>query len=763
MARFCYGEIMGEDVDINGDEVLILDNPSPALLELVSELPGGEEGARKAGMGLVSQQAVEEKQCMGGTKMVNRTTYAKPSVEFRFGGSGNTPKEFQPQLRKKLQEWCACSSQEVAALTIKENSEDGQLTVKVTGPGKLIELIRERNPTDVQVCNFHGRLKNSHPKVLVKKSLLMPYSGVRGKSGGLNFAVDLLQFRDGYIGTGEENDPTPEHMLFGIFDARHQPHVDFWRKCLPKFMNTSDVGYNYEVNDQVCMVQAPQHFAAVNADDDILDVMNGMCFNIMNVIRNRCGGVTSCGTNAVWHINAREFSRQNEDSVTAEYFDSRTKIEDTASTHMNFCNGKRSVYVQEKISTGIAKLNADYLCAMQRWAEGAVQLFWLQIFSDHTRPLVLFAVGAMTYLGAIYFSLYGPWAKEMLGFNLFCDVEGEMTLFLGADHAFCMSLYDLFSWFLGHTIDKVIFKMAVHDYMRLVDFAISWFFVCLAMAGVTILLSMRGTMPKIVRTFIMMENISYWLTSCSIFFWLSLTLFMILFQDPPLMFNVTHFMLFILAINIIQHSMLNEYKALGDCDEISIWRSQQSYTLAAPLYVMAIVRGTASAWGIIWRRLDKSFWTSSDHGSDVITGVTVWVTFIWAAFITSICVAIGMALRSWLMNEIGHHIQMQCQLGALCMLALLAITVWEPFLTLWGIDKSINAISRGGTKEGDDKGSFWVRQVSHLIVWWRGRAWIMRYIIDFGMPLVILSGLLGGGINLITLCTYASTVHGFRG
>jgi len=144
----------------------------------------------------------------------------------------------------------------------------------------------------------------------------------------------------------------------------------------------------------------------VAVEEDILDVLNGMTFNIMNVIRNRCGGVTSCGTNAIWQINAREFSRKKDESVTEEYFDSRTKIEDTASTHLQFCRGKRSVYVQEKIS--IAKLNSDYLCAMQRWAEGAVQLFWLQLFRDKTWQLVLFGFSVVGFLGLIYASLYGP-------------------------------------------------------------------------------------------------------------------------------------------------------------------------------------------------------------------------------------------------------------------------------------------------------------------------------------------------------------------
>ena len=34
---------------------------------------------------------------------------------------------------------------------------------------------------------------------------------------------------------------------------------------------------------------------------------------------------------------------------------------------------QKPVYVHEKVATGVAKVNADYLGAVQRWAEGAVQ------------------------------------------------------------------------------------------------------------------------------------------------------------------------------------------------------------------------------------------------------------------------------------------------------------------------------------------------------------------------------------------------------
>jgi len=757
MGRFCYGEIVGEVVDADGDEALILDNPSPPLLELISDLYSSDPNS-KLGMGLVSvDDEGEEVGCFESVRKLKHDYAAKPCLQFTFVNTDPGKSFSEPDFRKQLKKYGTDPSQDFEALAFTKKHREGEFIVEVSGPGKVIELIRERNPSGLQVGSYQGRMVDSHPTVLVKKNLLMPYCGVRGKSGGLNYVVDLLQFREGFLGTGEDSDPTPERMLFGIFDARHQPHPDFWRHCLPKFMNNTDFGYTYEVNEQVCMVQAPQTFASVSVEEDILDVLNGMTFNIMNVIRNRCGGVTSCGTNAVWQINAREFSRVEDDAVTNEYFDSRTKIEDTASTHLQFCNGKRSVYVQEKISTGIAKLNADYLCAMQRWAEGAVQLFWLQLFRDKTIQLVIFGLTVILFLLMIATSLYGPWTKELIGFNLFCDSQGEATLFTGTNHPICDSIYGLFGTFLFHRIDKVMFEMAESEYMRLIDFAISWLLVCLCLAATTVFLSYRGTMPKIVRVVIMMENISYWLTSCSIFFWVSLTLFMIIVMDPPLMFNVTHFMLFVLFMNITQHSMINEYKNLGGCDEASIWRSNQSYTLAAPLYIMAIIRGTGSAWGIIWRRLDKSFWSSSDHGSDIVIGVTMWVTFIWVAFVLSLGFTLSMALRQWLFNEAGDNISKQCQIGALCLLGLLAITVWEPFLALWGVNNSINAMSK------DENTRPILKWITGLLVWWRGRAWIMRYVIDFGMPMLVLSGALGGGVSLITLATYATTVHGFRG
>jgi hypothetical protein len=762
LTRFCYGEIVGEDHDEDGDEVVILDNPSPALLGLVSELYNmGPSFARRCGLGLVALgDEAEHVTWCGRTTKVLHSYASNHSLEFVFVAPRVTVVgSIQQALHQKLSTYIP-SSQEFNKLSMTERRNSDQIVVQVIGPKALLDIIRCQQLSNVQLLGISGRMVDSHQTIMVKRRLLAPYIGVRGKSGGLNYCVDLLRFRNGFIGTGSIKDPRPKHMLFGIFDARHQPHPDFWYQCLPKFMKNSDFGYTYEVNENVCMVQAPQSFASVSKDDDILDVLNGMTFNVMNIIRNRCGGVTSCGTNAVWNIDGAELSGAHghgESVPVQEYFDSRTKIEDTASTHLQFCKGKRSVYVHEAVSTGIAKLNADYLCAMQRWAEGAVQLFWLQLFEDKNISLLFMGGGLGICWAFLYTCLYGPWMKDAVGYNMFCDTEGTLTLFTGTEHPYCHQLYNIFGQFLYHEIDKVTWRQAEPQYMRLIDFGITWFMMCFFSTLLAMYLSWRGVMPKIVRTLIMMENISYWLASCSIFFWVSLTLYMIVAREPPLMFNVTHFMIFVLCMNFANHGMINEYKQIGGCDEASIWRSQQSYTLAAPLYLMSIIRGTTSAWGIIWHRLDKSFWTSNDHGTDIVVSVTLWVSLIFMSFLACVVGSMGTWLRECLSGDLGTNIQTQTQVGALCLLGFLAMTVWEPFLTLWGFNKHIDAASRSLEKDWR-----FVAKAAHVLVWWRSRAWIVRYVVDFGLPCLVLSGVIGGGGSLISLAVYANTVHGFR-
>jgi len=382
-------------------------------------------------------------------------------------------------------------------------------------------------------------------------------------------------------------------------------------------------------------------------------------------------------------------------------------------------------------------VNADYLGAVQRWAEGAVQLFWIQLFLDRTWQLVAFGWCVIGYFAMVYHFVYGAWVKEFLGFNVFCDVPGAPTLVLGADAGICTSLYRGYAYFLGHNIDRVVYHLAEADYMLLIDVTLSWFVICCGMALATAFLSHRGVMPSIVRLFIMTENITYFWTSTAIFFWISLTVFMVISTTPPLMFNVSHFAIYVILIKIAEHGMLHYYKSIGESNELAIWRGQQSYMICAPLYVMSIVQGTLAAWGIAWRNTDKSFWGSTDHGSDVIRIATMWVTFIWALLLFCVSFTVVMATRFDLFHDIQDKFERQCQVCACWMMLLVALTVWEPMLKFWGFDATIESLSK---EENWSVARWW----ASFNMWWRTRAWITRYLVDFGLPLLILSGATGG-------------------
>jgi len=169
---------------------------------------------------------------------------------------------------------------------------------------------------------------------------------------------------------------------------------------------------------------------------------------------------------------------------------------------------------------------------------------------------------------------------------------------------------------------------------------------------------------------------------------------------------------------------------------------------------MSILQGSTAAWGIAWKRIDKSFWTPSDHGAEVIRLVTIWVTFIWILFIFSVGFTVTMYIRFELFHDLADKFEIGCQLGACFLMLLLAITVWEPLISVWGFTKSMVELSK-------DESRYCFRLWARMCMWWRSRAWIVRYIVDFGLPILILSGV-ATGFGLLTPSAYATTVQGFR-
>ncbi|CAJ1396091.1 unnamed protein product [Effrenium voratum] len=95
---------------------------------------------------------------------------------------------------------------------------------------------------------------------------------------------------------GDERDNYP--CLYSICDARHQFQTDFFHTTIPYFFDDDDM----ELNPYVGFTQCPQFFHEMQDKLDYLDNNNAQFFRLNCMIRNCCGGVSSCGTNGTWMI-----------------------------------------------------------------------------------------------------------------------------------------------------------------------------------------------------------------------------------------------------------------------------------------------------------------------------------------------------------------------------------------------------------------------------------------------------------------------------
>lgn len=323
-----------------------------------------------------------------------------------------------------------------------------------------------------------------------------------------------------------------------------------------------------------------------------------------------------------------------------------------------------------------------------------------------------------------------------------------------------MFLCDWAKTLMSLRMDTITWTNTQYGYIMLFDAALIWLMVCVIMVIPAIALSWTGFMPMIVRVFITMEDISYWMTSCNIFYWLVLAVLMVIGTDPPLMFDPVTFMAFTLTLNLAQHLMLNTYKGMLEVSENAIWRSQQSHTFTAPLHMAAIYEGTRAALKILWRGQDCSFWRPpSDHTENTIRGLTVWVTGIWLAFALVLAATFFIEFWRWSQWLLGGMQQDPLEherfYSALLLLGLISVTVWDSFLAFWEADMTVESLSN------NEKRSALVRQGAKLVIWWRKKTWMLRYAIDFVCPIYVFCG--GpGSLSLVTVVAYAMTVHGLR-
>lgn len=562
----------------------------------------------------------------------------------------------------------------------------------------------------------------------LKRCFAAPLCGSRGKGGAQNHALMLLKNRR--LLRGKRDPEKSKRGLFTILDARHQPKPDYYEKVLPWFFRhkekedegagtgavadeTGQSQSRYKLDHRVAFAQAPQAFADLEETEDTLDTTNGMMFNMLNNVRNSCGAVTSCGTNCTWQL-------LESDQLTDDFFDARTKIEDTASSHKAFLRGCRSLYVNDKCVIGVAKRSARYLGAVARWSEGAVQLFWVTLFDRGG------SIRTVVFMNVFFvLSIYGV--------LVLCTVRPKEVLFFCTDveKGICKELFEfIFTWDpLGTTIPFVEGAVLMTAVM-----AFYWF--CFG-----VMQCIYGA-AVVARRIVMMDNLTYFWSSNSPFFWVFLNCYMVFTGGLPFKYEILEWMAWLISIKILQYILLYTMKSKGDCTELAIWRSQQMFFVTAPLHQLSIINGTKTGFRIIFRAGDLSFW-DTDNADQVLFLVKIWLTLIMGVTLVAVLGVIFAGIHSRYNSNVS--LINDAMRAATLILVLLAICVFDAFLDVWELTAKITKVAEEKWKPPEP--GCWNRFRWRLCEGWsrflkfflraRSKEWVFRWFMDLGLPILI--------------------------
>ena len=91
---------------------------------------------------------------------------------------------------------------------------------------------------------------------------------------------------------------------------------------------------------------------------------------------------------------------------------------------------------------------------------------------------------------------------------------------------------------------------------------------------------------------------------------------------------------------------------------------------------MSLIQGTAAAYAICKKGVDKSFWSATDHGQEVVNLVKMWTSTILGACVLWLLVMVG----AWIFYPpVGS-----AQIMSFLLLFFMVVNVWTPVLDIRG-------------------------------------------------------------------------------
>jgi len=556
----------------------------------------------------------------------------------------------------------------------------------------------------------------------------VPLRSSHGKAGGLNFVDNYISIC--YDHRPENLYPNPldedevnqneQPSLYAIADARHQFQPDFMISCIPCFFDVDGL-----LNKRVAFTQAPQHYPEYSDKADYLDNNNAQFFRLNAMIRNCCGGVSSCGTNGMWQIpgdrakdtiwQERKKRVRDRDAVLRtekierEQFHTSCKIEDTASSLDRVLVGEYSHFVNRKLSYGMSKDPEGFLGAQQRWVEGAITLCmqWTSNNADahgkaaRNQPLLWCVI--------IAFILYVWSLCRLVTKEYTSSVFVEVGLVNASDfHEYIREplapgIHFMYERLLemrgGHTPNSYSYEVYEDMTMQFIVFLVSclfmffllWLFTNFCRCFKTCI-NLPYEMKWWARLLISFDNLTYWVWFWTSFFWLGFNVYLAVLPAQFHFHNVgmMSFMLVATLLNyalIISNSLRFQVMESIDANEIAflsmdnIWRANQLFFIVGPIQGFSVITGTKNFLNYLFYGQDIGGWAGGDLTQVSIAIVKYWTTMI-------ICSSIGCWIYLFYSNPTGD--EFQSRRPGCIVFSFIAMDVLHPCVYLWTVSNKLS-------------------------------------------------------------------------
>jgi len=348
------------------------------------------------------------------------------------------------------------------------------------------------------------------------------------------------------------------------------------------------------------------------------------------------------------------------------YFEEATKIEDTATSHRLISEGKHSIYLnnQERPACmGIAKDGPNYLAAVERWTEGAVQLFWLTLFRGPCRrrlfaSMSYFYVWLFLIVSLIIFKPQVICKKGTILGDVFCLPSVNAYL----DHKASWWSYEE-EWRLS----------AEQAYLQLVENTI--FVVAF------IILNFAATLcldwGRLMRTIVVFDNMTNYVAGQCGIFWMFLSVYVALGFESPFTYNSFDLVCWFFFMTLARWGLFYGAKMQGSASSFAIWRSQQAYVIGCPNQIFAMIQGTKAAWDIMRHEVDKSWWIDP---TDMVRRISKSWTLFWVT--ASPCLCLYVIIQACL-----GKCTPQMLVGLILVLNW-SLIMMKPMFFIWGLSTS---------------------------------------------------------------------------